>query len=722
MRGQTDTSNFLVSLQCQTRPPVYCTPSSLDEWWKRETLTVMEQPRRSPINPFYRLSADNPFLPTVCDSKSANNKNENRLKVPKVQKFDVDTVQWSSKKKLCPDSSEILLQVPKSQGSCIGSKIRPDTKISKEMRGGELSRSFVSPSSQIRDETAMAAKKKPPETVHFLDQESPVVEKKPPKSPSEASDRCFTFISIRDKASPSRTAKTRTLPSSYSTGGKASNRQDQESLPAAPQRPRSNTFVISETKSPLAAKVKENIKLIREESKLSKSLMASSILRLPGQRKIKSEVDGKPQRNLMTNSLNSKEGPGRFESFLWKCSPKQKSAQSERVIIDTESNNTKWSERKTTELGTPCMRSNRVQSPISSRTQPPTSTLNQNLSTASKPPPMVSNTRRPRSTLYSSSNYLAPMTTSRSRGASPNRGISSSSISSPVATKAERNDRTMAEKAEGNEQMTSRPRTQSLSEMKVKEHPSSSAGKTNATRSRLYIQRKTPAATSNNRSSCQVKQEDRQGRSLGKQELLGGCRSKSVSSVLSAREEGREKARMGTQTQGGQAEPGRSASSRTSKQSKESSLLKKSSGSRGSMSKSIPNLYNPPQRLMETEKKTMTKSQVYTSSSKGKTSNSDPAGCSSTTFKKNSKQGSQSQISRVGRPRERMKSENVKSLPPETDLAFRRPSIHQSLININQECEEVIRQIFVFNISLFSRWSSLWWAWCKRKQFHNSRR
>ena len=248
----------------------------------------------------------------------------------------------------------------------------------------------------------------------------------------------------------------------------------------------------------------------------------------------------------------------------------------------------------------------------------------------------------------------------------------------------------------------SRSRTQSLSEMKVKEHPSSSAGKTNATRSRLYMQHKTPAATSN-RSGCQMKQEDRQGRSLGKQELLGGCRSKSVSSVLRAREEGREKARMGTQTQGGQAEPGRSASSGISKQSKESSLWKKSSGSRGSMSKSIPNLYNPPQRLTETEKKTMTRSQVYTSSSKGKSNNSDPAGCSSTTFKKNSKQGSQSQISRVGRPRERMKSENVKSLPPETDLAFRRPSIHQSLININQECEEVIRQIFVFNVSLFSR-------------------
>ena len=51
-------------------------------------------------------------------------------------------------------------------------------------------------------------------------------------------------------------------------------------------------------------------------------------------------------------------------------------------------------------------------------------------------------------------------------------------------------------------------------------------------------------------------------------------------------------------------------------------------------------------------------------------------------------------------PRERKKSESTwKSGPRETDLAFRRPSIHQSLININQECEEVVVIIISFSPS-----------------------
>ena len=252
-----------------------------------------------------------------------------------------------------------------------------------------------------------------------------------------------------------------------------------------------------------------------------------------------------------------------------------------------------------------------------------------------------------------------------------------------------------------NQQRTdSRSRTQSLSEMKVKQHPSSSLEKTNATRSRLYVQRKTPAVTSNNRSSisiCQAKQEDRHGRSSGRQEMLGGSRSKSVSSVVS----GREEDRMGTQTQRSVG-AGRTASSGINKQTKDVSLRDKSSGKRGSISKSIPNLYNPSQPLVEAEKKRMKRSdQVYTSPSKGYTHNSNP-----TTYKKNPVQGNEGKVTKVWRPREKL--ENVTRLPRERDLALRRPSIHESLININQECEEVILLIFPFAFSFFSCASMPW--------------
>ena len=275
-------------------------------------------------------------------------------------------------------------------------------------------------------------------------------------------------------------------------------------------------------------------------------------------------------------------------------------------------------------------------------------------------------------------------------------------------SKAARNEQTTGGKTARNEE---RSRTQSLSELKVRQQPSSSscAGKTNATRSRLYVQRKTPAATSNygagSRSTCQqsMQDESRHGRSSGRQEMLGGSRSKSVSSVLSGREEGIENVRRGTQIQRAVGAGG-SGSSGTIKQTKEFSYREKSCGKRGPMSKSIPNLCSPRQHLVETEQKAMTRGdQVDTSSSKSFTNKWNPAGHSSTTDKKRPTQGSASQTSRVCRkPNERKNSKDMKSLPRETEPAFRRPSIHQSLININRECEEVVPQIFD-SISFFFR-------------------
>ena len=226
----------------------------------------MEKPRSSGINPFYLLSADNPFLPSPYQSKSGNIKNENRLRVPKMQQFDVDTGPWPSKKK-CPDSSE----VPKSQG--FGSKIRNNTKILKDSQGEELSRSCFSLGTPAREETTIApASKKASEN-----EESSTAETKAPNLPPQDSDRCFTFISIRDKASPSKTAKTRTLPASSCGTASKKERPDRESRSAAPIKSRSNTFVISETKSPLAAKVKENIKF-RVGLPITKEMMVSLVI------------------------------------------------------------------------------------------------------------------------------------------------------------------------------------------------------------------------------------------------------------------------------------------------------------------------------------------------------------------------------------------------------------------------------------------------------------
>ena len=58
--------------------------------------------------------------------------------------------------------------------------------------------------------------------------------------------------------------------------------------------------------------MRENIKTIREESKLTRSLIG----RLPGQSKVKPNVDVRAQKNLMTNSLNIEEGSNRFGNFL----------------------------------------------------------------------------------------------------------------------------------------------------------------------------------------------------------------------------------------------------------------------------------------------------------------------------------------------------------------------------------------------------------------------
>ena len=506
-----DTSSFLVSLigslfwqACSS----YCYQTvTLSEF------IVMEQPRKSGINPFYRLSADSPFLPAgACEpvkssTKSANNnKNENCHRVPKVQKFDmVDTTPWPLKKKKCPNSSEILMRVPKSQGSCLASKIRKDPKMSiKDSEEGELSRSCFSLGTQAEEETEVNIKK-PSEN---QESQAVVAEKRTPaSSPHQDSDRCFTFFSICDKASKAPgTGKTCILPAS--SGGTASKTESQESpslvrfsnplpMPStrsqarnlsspspAPLRTRSNTFVISESKSPLAGKAKENINLSREKSKLSKPLIASSFLRLPAdQRRVKVEVDGQPEKDLSSTNLKSKEGPKRFESLLCnlrKFSPRQNSCtQSGRAIIETESGNTKRT-------------SNRVGSPSSSRRHPSTSTLklNQKIPTPTNPPvPIVKTTRQATSTEAASSNHFTPMITSRISRAS----------------KAARNEQTTGGKTARNEE---RSRTQSLSELKVRQQPSSSscAGKTNATRSRLYVQRKTPAATSNygtgSRSIC----------------------------------------------------------------------------------------------------------------------------------------------------------------------------------------------------------------------------
>ena len=77
------------------------------------------------------------------------------------------------------------------------------------------------------------------------------------------------------------------------------------------------------------------------------------------------------------------------------------------------------------------------------------------------------------------------------------------------------------------------------------------------------------------------------------------------------------------------------------------------------------------------------------------------SGCISDTFKKPKQVPQHDKMLGVISPRERKKSEKVKSLPPETDLAFRRPSIHQSLININKECEEVIDKKYELIFILF---------------------
>ena len=456
--------------------------------------------------------------------------------------------------------------------------------------------------------------------------------------------------------------------------------------------------------------------MIREESRLSKSLIASSVPRRPAeQRRAKVEVgkelmssslnskdsnskdlnnkdlDSKDLNNKDLNSkglnskdMNSKEGPKRFESLLCnlrKLGPKQKSwVQPERTIIETESSNTTLP--------------NRAGLANSKRRHTSTSTmkLNQKVPTATKPPvPEVRPTRQPICTTSTGSIQFTPITSSRI-----------SRVSSPVAAKAARNEQTLVGKGARNEERT---RTQSLSEMKVKQHSSSScAGRTNATRSRLYVQRKTPAANSNNGSvsvNQQVREEEtRVGRSSSRQEMLGGSRSKSVSSVLSGREEGIENVRRGTQIQRAVG-AGRSASSAINKKTKEFSYREKTCGKRGPISKSIPNLCSQRQHLEESEKKPVNQSdQVDTLSSRSYPHNWEPAGCSSTTDKKKPTQGSE--MSRVcRRARERKNSEAMKSLPRETDLAFRRPSIHQSLININQECEEVSRQIFAFVKILF---------------------
>ena len=143
--------------------------------------------------------------------------------------------------------------------------------------------------------------------------------------------------------------------------------------------------------------------------------------------------------------------------------------------------------------------------------------------------------------------------------------------------------------------MTNRARAQSHSEMTVKQILSSSAN-TNATGNRLYIQRKTPGGSSNHgvsRPILQVRQEDSEARSSLRQEKVGRLKS----SVLSAREDGRkEKVTVGSQNQRA-AEVGRFDSSRVK-------LGEKSRGKRLPTTRSVTNLCNPTECLMETKEKT----------------------------------------------------------------------------------------------------------------------
>ena len=162
---------------------------------------------------------------------------------------------------------------------------------------------------------------------------------------------------------------------------------------------------------------------------------------------------------------------------------------------------------------------------------------------------------------------------------------------------------------------------------------------------------------------------------------------------------------MGSQNQRA-AEVGRFDSSRVK-------LGEKSRGKRLPTTRSVTNLCNPTECLMETNEKTeqaaqeskfedteKRSDQVSKSPLKGN-HNQIVSGCISDTFKKPKQVPQHDKMLGVISPRERKKSEKVKSLPPETDLAFRRPSIHQSLININKECEEVIDKKYELIFILF---------------------
>ena len=660
----------------------------------------MDQAQRGDVNPFYRLSADNPFFQTasatICatcacatekSSSKSSNSNENNLKVQKEKKVDLDTTRCASKTNH-PESSKILRESPDSSNP---------TKFMNGSQRKEFRKSCFSRSPETEHEKARAVGDKSSESSRRLQQDSSDgIERKPRGSSAEHSNRCFTFISIGDKCGTDKT---------LSFGGRAFEDKTNPSPSACP-RPRSNTFVISETRSAVAAKMKENLKLNRDKSKLSKSLAATNLWRHPGQRKVMSETCSQPQKDSMekkhlkTTSLDSKEGTQRFESMLCnlrKCSPRQKYCS--RV---TESKKEKCSEKKTTlsgiGIGTPYLPSNTERSPSSScrstwaKVHLPTShlsTSNKNLTTTT-PPPTASNSRPKSEPAYSSNHLTTTMSTSQSQGASPNRRTR---VSRPVASKAARNDK-----------MTNRARAQSHSEMTVKQILSSSAN-TNATGNRLYIQRKTPGGSSNHgvsRPILQVRQEDSEARSSLRQEKVGRLKS----SVLSAREDGRkEKVTVGSQNQRA-AEVGRFDSSRVK-------LGEKSRGKRLPTTRSVTNLCNPTECLMETNEKTeqaaqeskfedteKRSDQVSKSPLKGN-HNQIVSGCISDTFKKPKQVPQHDKMLGVISPRERKKSEKVKSLPPETDLAFRRPSIHQSLININKECEEVIDKKYELIFILF---------------------
>ena len=179
---------------------------------------------------------------------------------------------------------------------------------------------------------------------------------------------------------------------------------------------------------------------------------------------------------------------------------------------------------------------------------------------------------------------------------------------------------------------------------------------------------------------------------------MGGGRSKSVSSMLSQR----DKVRMGKQTQE-QKREGETGGNRQDKQ-----FL--SSGRQGPvMSKSTSNLYSKrqsaettrriinglPEPRSKAEETKIWVSQVPTSPPR-----TEDLPVSTSRVQKQSFQENKSRVPINRLPRERKKSESTwKSVPRETDLAFRRPSIHQSLININQECEEVVVIIISFSPS-----------------------